>query len=82
MTISTNALCLATMGRLSKLPLTEQQHKERKALLKGFFKPTDKKVEAAKYVSEDEIEIFYTQTGKKYRMIVNLATGKKSVKEL
>lgn len=54
----------------------------RKKTLKKFFKPTDKKVTEAKYISKDELEIFYNEKDKKFRLVVNLATGKNSLKKL
>lgn len=55
---------------------------DRKKTLKKFFKPTNKKVTEAKYISKDELEIFYTEKDKKFRLVVNLATGKNTLKML
>ncbi len=55
---------------------------EKRKLVKKFFRPTYKKVTDAKYISKDELEIFYTEKDKKFRMTVNLATGKNSLKKL
>ena len=55
---------------------------ERRKQLKKFFRPTDKKVTKAQYVSKDEIEIYYTEKDKRFRMLVNLHTGKNVTQKL